>query len=247
MLNKFFDPSASVLRPELVVPTLTKSSPHELTLPSRAVIVFAAPDESFLCRKIPGRLIKAWQPYHRIYRLGETGTIVTRSGFGGPNTASLVEELCAFGVREFLLWGYCGGIGQDVRIGDVLMAEGAIREEGASYHYLSTDDDTVGNGWDEWREGLPNGFKKGLIWTTDAPYRETVSKIAYYRDRGVAGVEMEVASFYAVCRFLKVKGIAFLVVSDLFAGEGWRGGFFSPDFKKGVKDLGGFILDEFVA
>jgi uridine phosphorylase len=247
LLKSLFDPSLPVLRPEHIVTTFTKRKPDELALPPRAVIVFNGADGKLLMKEGAGQPLMAWLPYRRIYRLGGGETIVTRSGFGGPNIVSLVEELFAYGVREFLLWGYCGGIAPDIRIGDLIVARAAVREEGASYHYVQSDDDRIECGWDEWRKiSVEAGFREGIVWTTDALYRETSEKVRLYRERGIAGVEMEVASFYAACRFKDVHAIALLVVSDLIEGEVWRAGFSTREFKGGVKALARLIRDRFI-
>jgi len=61
----------------------------------------------------------------------------------------------------------------------------------------------------------------------------------------VLGVEMEVASFYAVCRAKGLRAAAFLVVSDLFRKDGtWIPGFFMPEFSKGAKQLGLFLREQ---
>ncbi|MFA6107863.1 MAG: hypothetical protein WDA75_03750 [Candidatus Latescibacterota bacterium] len=43
--------------------------------------------------------------------------------------------------------------------------------------------------------GLP--VRQGLLWTTDAPYRETASAVAQHRAQGVVAVEMQAASLFA--------------------------------------------------
>ena len=77
-----------------------------------------------------------------------------------------------------------------------------------------------------------------------ALYRETRDKIKTYRFRGVLGVEMEVASFYAVCAARGLRAVAFLVVSDLLLDDAWKPGFFNPEFKKGVRKLGVFLKEQ---
>ena len=170
---------------------------------------------------------------------------MTRSYFGGPNVGALVEELSAFGVREFILWGYCGAISENVAVGDVLVAKGALREEGVSYHYLPADDDFVYSGWyTEWEDSAKEaGIREALVWSCDALYRETATKILKYRQMGISGVEMEVASLYAVCAYKRLKSIAFLVVSDSFRNGTWNGGFSTDLFKQGARKLSTFIFE----
>jgi len=158
-----------------------------------------------------------------------------------------MEELSAFGVREFILWGYCGGMGPDRAVGDVCLARRALREEGISYHYLEDEDDMVSSRWaDDWAPAAAEaGFPVIDIWTTDAIYRETENKIEACVGRDISAVEMEVASFYAVARAKDLKAVAFLVVSDLFTNNGtWASGFHTRTFSEGVKKLARFINEK---
>ena len=65
---------------------------------------------------------------------GETVTVCS-TGIGGPSTAIAVEELAACGATTFIRVGTCGGISLDVRAGDVVIATGAVRQDGTSHEY----------------------------------------------------------------------------------------------------------------
>jgi len=248
-LKRFFDSSPPLLNPHDLVLAFTGKTADELALPERAIVVFDSGDLKRVLNKKKHRLIDAWLNFRWIYRIEESNTVITRSYFGGPNIAALVEELAAFGVKEFVIWGYAGGIDDRLMIGDIITAKGALKEDGASYHYIDVDkaanDDFVYTDWFEAWEGhaKDRGFREGIIWSCDAIYRETREKVRKYRETGISAVEMEVASFYAVCTFKRVKGIAFLVVSDLLRDEGWTGGFRTKQFQDGVRKLSGFMLD----
>ena len=60
---------------------------------------------------------------------------VCSTGIGGPSTAIAVEELAAVGVTTFIRVGTCGGIDLDVKAGDVVVANGAVRQDGTSLEY----------------------------------------------------------------------------------------------------------------
>jgi purine-nucleoside phosphorylase len=130
----------------------------------------------------------------------------------------------------------------------VIVAESAIREDGTSYHYLEDEEDHVESDWlNEWSFVKGDfGFRSGPVWTCDAIYRETENKVSRYAQAGVFGVEMEVASFYAACRYKHVKGIAFLVISDTLYGRVWKSGFHTKPFKEGVKRLTSFLLEHVI-
>ena len=66
--------------------------------------------------------------------LGERVSICS-TGIGGPSTAIAVEELAACGVHTFIRVGTCGGISTLVLPGDVVIASGAVRQDGTSREY----------------------------------------------------------------------------------------------------------------
>jgi len=162
-LRSLFDPSSPILKPTDIVRTFTGKSLEELRLPRRAIITFSMGDVKALLKNTHQKPIKTWSGFRSIFRIDNTETVITRCLFGGPNVAALVEELSAFGVREFVLWGYCGGISDDLSIGDVLIAEGALRQDGVSYHYLDSADDFVYTGWlHKWQSGCYIGHSSRI-------------------------------------------------------------------------------------
>ena len=70
-----------------------------------------------------------------------TGTIdgemvsVTSTGIGGPSAAIALEELVKCGADTFIRVGTCGGMQLDVKSGDIVIANGAVRMEGTSREY----------------------------------------------------------------------------------------------------------------
>ena len=60
---------------------------------------------------------------------------VTSTGIGGPSAAIAMEELAMSGADTFLRIGTCGGMQLDIKSGDVVIANGAIRMEGTSREY----------------------------------------------------------------------------------------------------------------
>src|SRR4051794_6156814 len=60
---------------------------------------------------------------------------VATSGVGSPSMSIAVEELGACGVRTFIRAGSCASIDPRVRVGDIAIANGAVRDEGTSPYY----------------------------------------------------------------------------------------------------------------
>lgn len=61
---------------------------------------------------------------------------VCSTGIGGPSTAIAIEELVECGADTFIRVGTSGGIVEDVRGGDVVIATAAVRQEGTTREYM---------------------------------------------------------------------------------------------------------------
>ena len=99
------------------------------------------PGDPGRCEKIAAFLDDATQiSQNREYNiwkgyLNNTPVLVCSTGIGGPSTAIAVEELAACGVHTMIRIGTCGGISMDVCAGDIVIASGAVRQDGTSREY----------------------------------------------------------------------------------------------------------------
>lgn len=79
--------------------------------------------------------------YHREYRtftgtLGGKPISVCSTGIGGPSIAIAVEELVQVGSKSFLRVGTGLSVSEEVKRGDLVLAQGAVRMEGVAEQYL---------------------------------------------------------------------------------------------------------------
>ena len=100
-----------------------------------------------------------------------------------------------------------------------MLIEKAIRDEGASYHYLPAsvyvETDAQLTAWVEQflqSGGMP--VVRGITWTTDAMFRETSLRVKRRRQQGAITVEMECAGFAAACQRLGLRFAEFVFFSD---------------------------------
>ena len=117
---------------------------------------------------------------HHLYEIAYNGRRLCyyHPGIGSAQAAGLMEEVIAFGCRKFVACGGCGSLDRSVTLGQLVCLTGAVRDEGASYHYLPPSREVeadkgvlkVITGVMA-RRGVP--FVHGKTWSTDAPYRET--------------------------------------------------------------------------
>jgi purine-nucleoside phosphorylase len=89
-------------------------------------------------------------------------------------------------------------------------------------------------------EALP--FSKGLVWTTDAPYRETIGKVKTYQDQGVLAVEMEMSALMTVAAYRSVPMVGALIVSDELFDLHWRPGFSEKSLMSSSRKAGEILL-----
>jgi len=161
---------------------------------------------------------------------------------GAPMAALTLEKLIACGARNIILMGWCGGLQSDLKIADIVVPTGAVSEEGTSTHYpcrlpLAPSSALT----DRLRHFLlqkDHTVHDGSMWSTDAPYRETVAKVTRYIEKGVLGVDMEFSALCAVAAFRGVSLAAVLLVSDLLSPSSpWRPGYSGKTFRKKNRQL----------
>ncbi len=163
---------------------------------------------------------------------------VTGPMIGAPYATMVLETLVAWGARKIIFFGWCGAVSKKVKIGDIIVAIGAVIDEGTSRHYNANGHDLAcpsGQLLEKTKSVFRDydlSFHEGLVWSTDAIYRETREKVEHFQQKGVLAVEMELSALFTVgsCRNVEVTGI--LVVSDEVATYKWRTGFKKRDFKK---------------
>ncbi|HEX6271274.1 MAG TPA: nucleoside phosphorylase [Anaerolineales bacterium] len=165
---------------------------------------------------------------HRIYEISyrDQRLAFFHPGVGAPVSAGLLEEAIAFGCRKFIACGGCGVLKEDTAVGHIIVVSGAVRDEGVSYHYLPPGREVIANAsvvtaLVNALNGREVPYRVGKTWTTDAPYRETLNKIARRREEGCLTVEMESAALIAVAQFRTVMFGQALYGGDDLSGTKW--------------------------
>lgn len=165
----------------------------------------------------------------KAYPLNDTVGVVGEFGIGAPVTANVAENLIAAGAEIICIVGGSAGLQPSIKPTDVIVADRAIRDEGASYHYLPPEADATPT--DELADHLEAAYRdseldvhRGTTWTTSAFYRETADEIAEYARDGVVSVEMEAATLFAVAEYRGVESAAVFDVGDLITEEEWDSG-----------------------
>ena len=152
--------------------------------------------------------------------------LLTLGQVGCPACAGNLDEFHAMGVTKVMFCGGGGVLDRNIEVGQLLLVDGAIRDEGFSYHYLPPSrvvytDPAVTEKVRRYLDENRVPYLRGLVWTTDAIFRETPNRIARRKEEGAKIVEMEQAGCIAVA---KVRGFAYgalIYGGDDLTGEEW--------------------------
>ncbi|MGB9933119.1 nucleoside phosphorylase [Haloarcula amylolytica] len=130
---------------------------------------------------------------------------ICSTGIGSPSTAIAVEELEAVGVETLIRVGTTGALQKGIEIGDMVVANGAAKDEGTTGRYESDtvpavpDYDVLSSLVDA-AEANDEDVHVGPIATDDAFYAETDEYINDWEAAGLLAVEMEAAALFSLCR-----------------------------------------------
>lgn len=165
---------------------------------------------------------------------GYTGTYkgervsVQGTGMGVPSISIYVNELIqSYDVKKLIRVGTCGAIQKDVKVRDVILAQGATTDSqinqlifnGIDYAPIS-DFELLKNAYDAGTEkGLQ--LRVGNVFTSDTFYRDNAKEVnellAKYQ---VLAIEMESTALYTLAAKYGRRALSILTVSDhIITGE----------------------------
>lgn len=156
-------------------------------------------------RIIPERTIAGENPVP-IYRFTDADILITLGFVGCPACAGNLDLFNAMGITKVMFCGGGGVLDKNIEVGQILVVDGAIRDEGFSYHYIEPSryiytEPEVTSKMTRYLEDNSISYIRGLTWTTDAIFRETADKIEQRKKEGAKIVEMEQSGCIAVARF----------------------------------------------
>ena len=162
-----------------------------------------------------------------LYRFSdEPDVLLTLGQVGCPACGGNLDLFHAMGISKVMFCGGGGVLDGSIEVGQVLVVDGAIRDEGFSYQYIPASrvirtDETVTETIIGCLEERNVPYLRGLVWTTDAIFRETADRIAQRRAEGAKIVEMEQAGCIAVARFRGFAYGALIYGGDDLSGTDW--------------------------
>lgn len=167
-----------------------------------------------------------------VYRFVDSDILITLGYVGCPACAGNLDLFHAMGITKVLFCGGGGVLDKNIEVGQILVVDGAIRDEGFSYHYIEPSryiytNPEVTNKIIQYLESNSISYIRGLTWTTDAIFRETSDRILRRKEEGAKIVEMEQAGCIAVAQFRGFEYGALIyggddVSQDEWSNRAWR-------------------------
>ncbi|MCF7929867.1 MAG: nucleoside phosphorylase [Spirochaetales bacterium] len=150
---------------------------------------------------------------------------VTSTGIGGASAAIALEELVQCGGKYFIRIGSAGAVQPHINIGDIVVAAGAVREDGASKMYIRNEYPAVASALlvtaiEQAAEQMQAVFHTGIVRSHDSFYiDEEQEQMAYWHKKGVLASDMETAALLVVGRLRNVEAASILNNVVLYKGD----------------------------
>ena len=222
---------ASVFQPI----NLLRESRRQNEIPSGKVpsICVLDPDGDlvdYLNNKKRATISKYWACYHSnlyTFKIGELTVGIIPRVVGSSYAVLIAEQLFVSGCELLISITSAGIIKQSGSNKKFALITQAIRDEGTSYHYLPKNE--LSELCQKLLKKLKNDnnlWSEVKSWTTDAPYRETMSAIDQMRKDNIICVEMEASALYAFAKAKNKEVVCFAHLTNTMAQK-------EGDFEKG--------------
>ena len=138
------------------------------------------------------------------------------TGMGGPSAAIAVEELRRIGVESLIRIGSCGALQTGIAVGDLILVQAAVREEGTSQAYVPAAYPAVSDAAllalcarSARRRGLKAHI--GLVRSHDSFYIDEQAEVnRLWSGRGLLASDMETAALLTVARLRGLRAMSIL-------------------------------------
>lgn len=161
---------------------------------------------------------------HRTYTGSYKGVkvSVTSTGMGCPSAAIAAEELMNIGAECLIRIGSSAALQPNIKIGDLLISTGSMKNEGTSKFYVPDNFPAVPD-FEltrmlidtalSMKDKFAGSIHYGINATDDAFYGETPEWIEKLSKLGCLNVEMESSALYTVCHRRKKRAAMVCAVS----------------------------------
>jgi uridine phosphorylase len=149
---------------------------------------------------------------------------VVSTGMGCPSAAIALEELIMMGAKCFIRLGTTGALQKEMKIGEMVIANSAVRTDGTSLEYIAPEFPAIADldltiFLEEAAKGKGVNPWVGTIWSHDAFYKgsvfadpEFLNREKWMIEANVLSVENESSALFVISSIRKVKTGTILTV-----------------------------------
>lgn len=142
--------------------------------------------------------------------------LAVSTGIGGCSAGIAVEELARTGIKAMIRIGSCGAMQTNIGLGDLILAAGAVRDDGASQAYVdlrfpAVADTELLNACLTAAQNRGVTHHVGIIHSHESFYIDNnEEQKQFWAKRGVLGADMETSALFTIGRLRGVKTASIL-------------------------------------
>ncbi|CAM3513660.1 nucleoside phosphorylase [Paraphotobacterium marinum] len=151
---------------------------------------------------------------------------ICSTGIGSPSTGIVIEELNKCNVQKIIRVGSCGSLRHDINHGDIIVAEGAVRDEGTSKSYVADGFPAVASRHlmrkieDSILSDTQLNHYFGIVRSHDSFYIDNESEILHFwSQKNVIGCDMETSTLLTLARLRGIEAASILFVVTNFSND----------------------------
>lgn len=209
------------------------TTPHIAAAPDELAPVVLMPGDPLRARFIAETFLTDARQVTDVRAVcGFTGTHAGRPvsvlahGMGIPSMLIYATELVRFfGCETLIRVGSCGGLVDDLALGDVVVASAAGTDSGVNRSRIGGHDYPAVADFDLLRAAVDGAARQGLIarvapvFTSDVFYGDDRDFMTTLAANGMVAIEMETAGLYGVAAAEGARAVSLLTVTDLVGRE----------------------------
>ncbi|MDD5236441.1 MAG: hypothetical protein PHU91_02070 [Candidatus Omnitrophica bacterium] len=141
------------------------------------------------------------------------------------DTSITSEVMCNAKIENIIRIGTCGALDENIKVGDLFVADKIIRGDGVTPYYVDKDfqtqaDKKLADTLYAVAKSMGVNVHRGTVWTTDALLRETREIVEAKRKEGALAVDMVSSTLLTIAQTYHIRAGSILAVSDnVITGE----------------------------
>ena len=151
--------------------------------------------------------------------LDRTQIGVISHGVGSAGAGVCFEEICKSGAKKIIRVGTAGGMQKGIGAGEIIIARGAVREDGLSPNLVPLSFPAIASlsltsSMQDIASKKDKEISTGILLTSDMFYPNEIlgSNLQLWQKAGVKAVEMESATLFTICELRGVDAGAIVVI-----------------------------------